>query len=103
MDDTNAFGLLAPALPAAAAAFSLIAAVALASLIRLNKGAKINRAWGLMAFGLACLGVAGLGSALAELGMPNLGAAGDVVAAVGGLCVMLGAAYGRSLYRALVK
>ena len=103
MDDTKTLAALAPTLPAVAAFFCLAAAAALASLIRLNKGAKLNRAWALMALGFGCFGLAGLDTALARLGLPNAGETRDVVAAAGALLAMIGAAYARSLYRALVK
>jgi hypothetical protein len=62
MNETATIDLLSLVLPAAAALLCLGAAAALASLVRLNKGAKLNRAW-----------------------------------------VLVGAVYGRALYRDLLK
>lgn len=103
MNDTNALGWIMLALPGVAAVFCLAAAFSLTSLIRLNKGAKLNRAWGLLAFGLACLGLAALDRTLELLGLPNAAAVRDGLTALGSLLMLAGAVYGRGLYRNLLK
>jgi len=103
MNDTNALGWITLALPGVAALFCFAAALSLASLIRLNKGAKLNRAWGLLAFGLACFGLAALDRTLERLGLPTAAAARDALSALGALLILSGAVYGRGLYRNLLK
>lgn len=103
MNDTNALGWIMLALPGVAAVLCFAAALALANLIRLNKGAKLNRAWGLLAFGLACFGLAALDRTLELLGLPNAAAVRDALPALGSLLTLSGAVYGRGLYRNLLK
>lgn len=91
------------AMSAATAVFCLIAAATLASLIRLNKGARLNRAWGLLALGLVCFGLAGIDRTFELLGLPNAADAREALSAGAALLVMIGAVYGRSLYRGLLK
>ena len=103
MNDTNALGWIMLALPGVAAVFCVAAAVSLVSLIRLNKGAKLNRAWCLLAFGLACFGLAALDLTLERAGLPTAAAARDALSALGSLLILSGAVYGRGLYRNLLK
>ena len=103
MNDTNALGWIMLALPGLAAVFCFAAAFSLVGLIRLNKGAKLNRAWGLLAFGSACLGLAALDRTIDLLGLPNAAAARDALSALGSLLILSGAVYGRGLYRNLLK
>jgi len=103
MNDTNVFGWIMLSAPAAAAFFCIAAALALANLIRLNKGASINRAFGLIAFGLGCFGLAALDRTLELLDLPNASVVRDAVMALGSLLILIGAVYGRGLYRNLLK
>lgn len=103
MNDTNTIGLLALALSAATAVFCLVAALALVGLIRINKGAKINRALGLFAFGLACLAFAALDRMLELFGLPNAALVRDALSTLGFLLIMFGAVYGRGIYKDLLK
>ena len=103
MNDTNTIDLLGLAMSAAAAVFCLVAALALAGLIRINKGAKINRALGIFAFGLVCLALAALDRVLEMFGLPNAAQIRDALSAFGFLCLMIGAVYGRGIYKDLLK
>ncbi len=94
------FKLLMPAL---AALLFLASAFALAGLVRANKGARINRAWGLAAFGSACLALASLDAALQALGAPNASDARGALTALGALFLALGAVTARGIYRGLLK
>ena len=90
-------------LPAVAAFFCFASAIALVSLIRLNKGAKINIAWGLLAFGLTCFGLAALDRTLELLGLPSAAQARDALMAFAALIAAIGVFYGHALYRNLTK
>lgn len=103
MNEDLAFDWVTLAAPAAAAAFCFIAALTLLSLMRINKGAKLNRAYGSIAFGLVCFGLIGIDRALDLLGLPNASVAEDVLMASGATFILIGAVYGRSLYRKLAK
>jgi len=103
MEDSNAFGWIMLTAPAVAAFFCIAAALTLASLIRLNKGARLNRGLGLIAFGLGCFGLAALDRTLELLDLPNAAAIRDVLAALGSLLILIGAVYARGLYRNLLK
>jgi hypothetical protein len=104
MEDTMALDWFALAMPAVAAFCCFVSAAALSGLIRLNKGARINRAWGLIAFGLACFGLAALDRTFQLLDLPNAsGTPRDAVAALGSLFMLIGAVYGRGLYKDLLK
>jgi len=103
MNDLISSGLVDLVLSAVTAVALAVAAFALANLIRVNKGAKINRAWGLLAFGAACLALASLDRTLEGLGLPNAARARTAISALGGLLVAFGAMYGRGLYKSLLK
>ncbi|HTK60181.1 MAG TPA: hypothetical protein VL283_03170 [Candidatus Baltobacteraceae bacterium] len=103
MEDTLALDWFALSLPAIAALFCLVSAVALSGLIRFNKGAKINRAWGFIAFGLACFGLAALDRVFQTLDLPNADAVRDALFALGALFIMIGAVYARGLHKDLLK
>ena len=103
MNDILALDWFSLAMPAIAAISCIAAAAALTGLIRLNKGAKINRAWGFVAFGLACFSLAALDRTFQLLDLPNAAPARDAVTALGALCTMIGTVYGRGLYRGLLK
>lgn len=103
MNDTNILGMFTLVMPAAAGIFCLLAAIALLGLIRANKGAKLNRAWGLIAFGLACLALAELDRTLERLGLPNAAQVRDALSALGSLFILIGAVYGRGVYKDLLK
>ena len=101
--DTATYGWIMLALPGIAAFFCFASAIALASLIRLNKGAKANIAWGLIAFGLTCFGLAGLDRTLELLGLPSAAQARDALMAFAAVIAAIGVFYARALYRNLVK
>ena len=103
MNDTNVFSWIMLSAPAIAAFFCIVAAFTLTSLIRINKGAKINRGLGLIAFGLGCFGLVAFDRTLELLDLPNAVAVRDVLAALGSLLILIGAVYARGLYRNVVK
>jgi hypothetical protein len=103
MDDIFSAGWFTLMMPALAAFFGLAAALALLGLVRANKGARINRAWGLIALAAACFGLAGLDATLEELGLPNAASLRPALAATGSLLAAIGAVYARSIHRSLLK
>ncbi len=103
MNDIFSAGWFQLMMPALAAFFSLAAAGALLSLIRSNKGARINRAWGLIAFGLALFGLAGLDATLEALALPNASDVRGALTAAGALFAAIGAVHARGIHRGLLK
>lgn len=101
--ETNAsFAWLAAVVPALAAVLSLAAALLLTGLIRLNRGAAINRSWGLLAFSAVCFGLAEADRALDLLGLPSAYVVRDALIALAALCGLVGVILARRLYRKLV-
>src|SRR5690349_14811415 len=103
MEANLANGWIVLAAPAVSAFFCLAAAIALGSLIRLNKGAKINVTWGLIAFGLTCFGLAAIDRTLELLDLPNAASVRHVLSAFASLLIAIGAVYGRGIYKNLLK
>jgi|GEM_PF-2485950 len=103
MNDIFAAGWIEVVMPALAALFCLVAALALSSLVRHNKGAKINLAWGLIAFGLIALGIAGFDRTAEKLGMANAASIRDGVIVFGTIFVASGTIVARAVYRGLLK
>lgn len=102
--ETNAsFAWLAAVVPGLAAVVSLAAALLLAGLIRLNRGAAINRAWGLLAFSAVCFGLAEANRTLDLLGLPSAAAARDALTAFAALCGLAAVVLARRLYRKLAE
>ena len=91
------------AVPAATALICLASALVISSLVFLNKGAKMNAAWSLIAVGLLCIGVSEGDAAMTVLGLPNLSSARDLIRLGGASLVLFGVAYGRSLIKRLLK
>jgi hypothetical protein len=91
-------------LPLAGAFISLLCSLTTVSIIRVNRGAKANPAWILIASGFLLLGI---DFAIIFLGMltiiPYLGVIFSVVPLVGLLLVLSGLLYWRSLLKKLVK
>jgi len=96
-------GWLTVTLPAATAFFCLASAIGIVSLVLLNKGAKVNMAWGLIAAGLLANGLAEGDRVLAALGLTDLKGLRDVARLCGALLIFGGVLYGRDLLKRLVK
>lgn len=103
MDDLFSAGWFTLMMPALAGFFCLAAAFALLGVVRANKGARINRAWGLIALAATCFGLAGLDATLEELGLPSAAAARPALAAIGSLLAAIGAVFARSVHKSLLK
>lgn len=89
---------LAYLLPAITALFCFGATIASFNFIILNKGAKMNVTWVLLAIGTTAIGVAGLFDVLG-LFLPWIPA----IEAAGAACLFSGALYARALYKKLLK
>ncbi len=87
-----------PVFPAITALLCFCASGVALALIALNKGAKVNVTWALLAIGAAAFGVSGLFE-FAGLFLEWSAAA----QAVGAACLFSGAVHARSLYRKLLK
>ena len=96
-------GWLQVAVPAATALFCLVSALGIASVVGLNRGAKVTVSWGLVAAGLLAFGVSEGDRVLAALALPNLTELRDVIGLCGALLVFCGVAYGRDIMKRLVK
>lgn len=85
-------------LPALTAVFCFAATIAAFNFILLNKGAKMNVTWGLIAFGAVTLGVSKLFVLLAlpAVWIPYL-------EATAALSLLVSALHARSLYKGLLK
>lgn len=103
MGTNETISWIAPAASGLAAILSLVAALLLAGLIRFNRGAAINRAWGLLAFSAVCFGLAEADRALELLGLPNAYPARDALTALAALCGFVAAAMARRLYRKIAE
>jgi len=81
-------GWVAVIADAAKAALALAAAYVIASGVRVNRGAQVNRDWLVIAVGVFAIGLA-LGSRMFDrLGLPNFGVWGDLVT-IGGMALVL--------------
>jgi hypothetical protein len=85
-------------LPAVTAFCCFGATIASFTFIMLNKGAKMNVTWILLAFGTTAIGVANLFDLLGLLL-----AFVPVVEAIGAACLLAGALYARALYKKILK
>ena len=96
-------GWLTVALPAATSFFCLASVFGILSLVLLNKGAKVNFAWGLIAAGLLADALAEGDRVLAALGLTDLKELRDVARLCGALLIFGGVLYGRDVLKRLVK
>ena len=103
MIDLISSGWLLVAVPIATALLCLASALGIASAVLLNRGAKVNVAWSLVAVGLAAIGITEGDRVLAVLGLPNLTELRDVIRLCGALLVFSGVLYGRDLLKRLAK
>lgn len=102
----NAFftnGWLTVAVPAATSFFCIASVLGISSLVLYNKGAKVNLAWSLVAFGLFAVGISEGDRVFESLGLPNLSDFRLVVRLIGALLIFGGVLYGRDIYKRLVK
>lgn len=95
MFDANMFVYLLPALTAL---FCFGATIAAFNFILLNKGAKMNVTWTLVALGTTAIGVANL---FDTLGL--LLAFVPLIEAAGAACLFASALHARALYKQLLK
>lgn len=93
----------AATLHAVSAAAAFAAALAISSAVLLNKGAKSNLSWLLIAVGLVLIGLAQGNEFLALMDLPNLGKWEDLKTFAGLLLILAGAWYWRHLLKKLVK
>ncbi len=85
-------------LPALTAFCGFGATIAALNFMLLNKGAKMNVTWGMIAFGATAIGTAKL-FVLLKLLMPYV----PVLEAVGAACLLVSALHARNLYKKLLK
>ena len=88
---------------AAAALAALGAALAFTTVMRANKGARVNVAMILFALGCVLLGVAGATLTLRDLGLVDLAGWYEPLAMLGVLCILAGALYWRRLIVKMTK
>lgn len=96
-------GWLLVAVPVATSLLCLASVLGIASQVRLNKGAKVNYAWSLLAFGLLAFGVSEGDRVLAAYGLPNLTELRDLIRLSGALLILCGVAVVRDILRRLVR
>ena len=96
-------GWLSVAVPAATSFFCIAAVFGISSVVLYNKGAKVNLAWILVAFGLFAFGVAEGDKVFAALGLPNLSVFREALRLCGALLIFGGVLYGRDIFKRLVK
>lgn len=103
MSDINSSAWLLAAVPIATSFLCLVSAIGIVAAVLLNRGAKVNLSWGLIAVGLVAFSLAEADRVLALLGMPNLTMLRDVIKLCGALLIFCGVMYGRDILRRLVK
>ena len=91
------------ALHAGSAVLLLVAAVTAVAAIRLNKGAKANIAWGLLAGGFFVLCVSEGSKAAIQMDLPNLASWQDVLTMLGAALTAAGASVWRGLIAKMKK
>ena len=96
-------GWVQVAIPAATALFCLASCITILNAAFLNRGAKVNIGWSLIAVGLFLIAAAYVDRVLEAFGLPNLSAWRDLAVLIGALLVFCGTAYGRDLLKRLVK
>ncbi|MEK7546388.1 MAG: hypothetical protein AAB554_04940 [Patescibacteria group bacterium] len=103
MQDQLIIDWIALAPPAAVFVMCLGATAAITDIVIINKGAKANLAWTLLALAFACFGVAEGDRVIAALGLPNLSAARDGLKTFAAMSALVGTLYGRALFKGLLK
>lgn len=97
----NNWGLLV--LPAAGALLCLGTALVILNIVLVNKGANANASWILIAFTFICLGVVEGHKVLIVLGLPNIGAAADILKFLGFVSAFAAVLYMRRLFKGLLR
>lgn len=90
-------------LPAAGLFLCLGTALVISNIVLINKGAKANLTWVLIAVSFVCFGVVEGSHVLAVLGLPSIGAATDILKALGSLSAFVAVLYMRRLFKGLLK
>lgn len=103
MMDIITTGWLLVVVPVATSLLCLVSAIGIASIVALNRGAKANLAWSLIATGLVAFGITEGDRVLAVLGLSNLTDLRDVIRLCGALLIFCGIVYWRDILRRLVK
>lgn len=101
--ETTEFNWLPVIFDSAKALLAFGAALVITSGIRVNRGAKVNRAWLLIAAGVFVIGVAMANRAVSMLDLPNIAAWGDAMTVVGLALVVVGLVEWRRLLSELTK
>jgi hypothetical protein len=96
-------GWLEVGAPVANSLLCLAAVFGILRLMRLNKGAKVNYAWSLIALGLLALGAAEGDRVLEVFGLPNLSDLREIIRVCGALLILCGVTVVRDLLRRLVR
>ncbi len=90
--------ILVTLFPALTALCCFGATIAAFNFILLNKGAKMNVTWILIAFGTTAIGIENLFELLELFPRPV-----PIIEAVGGVCFFVSAIHARNLYKKLLK
>lgn len=97
---TSWMSLVAPVLTALLCFGS---ALALSGVILMNKGAKVNKAWVLVALGLIAFGLSEGSAIMHAFGDDRLMGWEDALRAFGAAAIFVGAMYARRLFKGLLK
>jgi hypothetical protein len=90
-------------LPTAISLLCLGAALAILNIIFINKGAKANLAWGLLAASFILFGIVEGNRVVAVMDLPNINEAADALKVLAALFAFSSAIYMRSLFKRLLK
>lgn len=85
------------------AALAFASAIGISSAVSMNRGARMNVAWVLIAAGLILIGISQASVALEAMGLPLLPDWDGIKAGLGLLLVLIGALHGRSLLKKALK